>query len=152
MPTTHATRVTSGFMLFSIGVIHNLMGLALGLGLFKGPTNALAGRQLIPEIVRDGVVGAFETDPWRMVLFWFLFFGLQTMILGWLVHRLERAGQPLPPVLAWQIAGLGLAGGLLIPASGFWLVLPVAWRIGRGRAAPALAIPATPSAAEGGVP
>jgi hypothetical protein len=74
------------------------------------------------------------------------------MMLGWLMHRLERGGQPLPPVLGWQIAGLALAGGLLIPASGFWLALPVAWRIWRRRPAPALSAPATAPAVEGCVP
>jgi hypothetical protein len=77
-----------------------------------------------------------------MVLFWFLFFGLLAMLLGWFLHRVERAGHAIPRVVAWHLAALALAGGVLLPASGFWLVLPVAWRIWRkapGAGAPAVA-------------
>ena len=49
------------------------------------------------------------------------------------VPLLERAGHRVPVALGWQLAGLSLAGGLLIPASGFWLVLPVAWRLVRAQ-------------------
>jgi hypothetical protein len=127
-------RWTNGFWLLSIGVIHNLLGIAVGLGVPAALPEVLRGRRLFAEIVSAGVIGGVEPDTWRMLLFWFLFFGFAIMILGWLIHSFERAGHRIPRAVAWQIGVLALAGGLLIPASGFWLVLPVAWRLGRSRA------------------
>ncbi len=125
------TRITSGLLLFSIGVIHNLVGIAVGVGLSGTTPRALAGRKLFSEIISDGIVGAIDPDPWRGALFWFLFFGFVTMILGWFIHLMERADHAIPRTVAWQIGALALAGGLLIPASGFWLLLPVSWRLWR---------------------
>jgi hypothetical protein len=117
--------ISNGKLLFSIGVIHNLLGAAVGLG-WVGPFD---GRNLFAEIFADGVVGAIETSPARIQLFWFLFFGFMTMALGQLMHRMERAGHTIPRPVAGSVAAIALGGGLLIPASGFWLVLPVAARI-----------------------
>jgi hypothetical protein len=134
-------RLTNGLLLLWIGVIHTLVGLAAGLGVPGVAPAALGTRRPLAEILSGGLVGAVEPDPWRMILFWFLFFGFAIMILAWWLHRSERAGHPVPRALAWQLGGLALLGGVLIPASGFWLVLPVAWRIGRAaRPAPAPAL------------
>jgi len=129
--TTTAPRLTNGLLFLSIGVIHNLCGIAVGLGAPGITPAALGGRRLLVEMFSQGLFGAVEPDPWRMILFWFLFFGLLAMMLGWVLHRVERAGHAVPRVVAWHMGALALAGVLLIPASGFWLVLPVAWRIWR---------------------
>jgi hypothetical protein len=121
------TQITNGALLVGIGVVHSAFGLLTGAGLLAPPGGP--PRNLLAEIARDGVLGAIEPDPLRSVLFWFLFFGLLVMILGGLVHRIERDGGRPPGALAWQLGALGLAGGLLIPASGFWLLLPVALRL-----------------------
>ena len=49
-------------------------------------------------------------------------------MLGWTLDRWELRGDTLPASVGWQLAALALMGGLLIPASGFWLVLaPAIW-------------------------
>jgi Family of unknown function (DUF6463) len=141
-------RVTNGLLLLSIGVIHNLLGLAVGLGLPGVTPASLGGRRLLAEIASEGMFGSVEPDLWRMLLFWFLFFGFAIMILGFSLHRTERARHPLPRALAWQLGGLALLGGVLIPASGFWLVLPVAWRMGRAAGAPAARVATVAAARE----
>jgi hypothetical protein len=133
MTTRGTTRITNGLLLLGIGVIHNLVGIAAGIGLPAASPGGMAGRKLFSEILSGGIVGAIEPDPWRTILFWFLFFGFAMMILGWFMHLIERSGHPIPRTIAWHTGALALAGGLLIPASGFWLVLPVAWRMGRRR-------------------
>src|SRR5207248_2307835 len=101
MTTSHAAthrlaaapRLTSGQLLMAIAIVHMLVVVALGLGVPSLAPRALGGRKLLAEVLADGAV---TTDPWRMAVFWSLFFGLMTMLAGWLVHRLERAGQAVP--------------------------------------------------------
>jgi len=121
------TRFTNGIWLMAIGSLHQLVGAAGGFGLLAMP--GAQARNLFADIVRDGLVAAIATDPTRSVLFWYLFFGWLLLLCGWLLHQLERRGEPAPRAIGWQLGALALAGGVLIPASGFWLALPVAWRI-----------------------
>jgi hypothetical protein len=122
-------HVTNGTWLSAIGAVHQLFGLILAAGLV--PIPGVGTRNLLFEVVRGGVIGAIEPDPMRSIFFWYFFFGILLLILGGVMHALEREGQRLPASLGWQLAGMGLAGAALIPASGFWLVFPVAWRVVR---------------------
>jgi hypothetical protein len=129
-------RVTAGAWVVVIGVVHTAVGLLLGLGLVQDPSVPQAnGRAPVLEMLGGGVVNAVQPDLLRMVLFWFLFFGFVLLMLGSLMRWAERQGMVLPRSVGWQLAVLGLSGGLLIPESGFWLVLPVAalvlYRAGR---------------------
>jgi hypothetical protein len=118
-------KITSGRLLVATGAIHCLIGIAVGLG----ATGELGGRNLFADVGHDGVVNAIAPDPTRMAMFWFLFFGFAVVVLGDVIHVFERRGLTLPASLGWQLGALGLAGALMIPASGFWLVLPQAWWI-----------------------
>jgi hypothetical protein len=122
-------RITNGALVMAIGGLHEVVGLLTGAGLIAPP--GAPRRNLLGEIAREGFVGAVERDPTRNVFFWFFFFGLVLLLLGWLMHAVERSGQRVPTSSGWQLGALAVAGGLLIPASGFWLALPVAWRIVR---------------------
>jgi hypothetical protein len=124
--------MTNGALLFAIGVGHELIGLLAMVGV----NNPWGHRNVLAEIGRAGVIGGIGVDPVRAALFWFFFFGLVLLMLGSLLHGLERAGQPIAASVGWQLLALVIAGGLLIPASGFWLVVPVGVRIvWRARAA-----------------
>jgi hypothetical protein len=126
--------LTPGKTMLATGVLHELVGLLVGLGIVS-PSGGL-GRNLVLEIARDGFVGAVEVDAQRQAFFWYFFFGLLLMSLGWLMDHLETPERPLPAALGWQLIALALAGGLLIPASGFWLALPQGvWVLWRARAA-----------------
>jgi Family of unknown function (DUF6463) len=118
-------KVTNGRLLGAIGIVHTLFGVMLGMGSMGPP----AGRNLFAEIAAAGVVGTIDLDPWRGVVFWFLFFGFMALALAQLLHRMERAGHAIPRATAWSLAAIGLGGVLLMPASGFWMVLAVAARI-----------------------
>lgn len=127
-------RWSPGSALFGIGVVHETLGLLAGAGVLPQP--GAARRNLLAEIARRGFVGAIEADPQRQILFWFLFFGFALLTLGHALDRWVTGGARLPASVGWQLVALALGGGLLIPASGFWLALgPAAWVIGRARRA-----------------
>nr|WP_290894508.1 DUF6463 family protein [Azonexus sp.] len=69
----------------------------------------------------------WRRDPLRGAVAWFFLFGVLLWLLGMAVDLLERQ------VPGWRSPALGGAlllllglGVVLMPASGFWLVLPVA--------------------------
>jgi len=119
--------VTSGALLGWIGILHNAVGLVMGLGVIS--LEGHEGRAPLVEIVRAGVVNGVEPDPLRSLFFWFVFFGWVAILLGTLMSWVERRGEQLPASLGYGLGALALSGGLMIPASGFWLVLPVAWLV-----------------------
>lgn len=107
------SRITSGGLVLAIGTIHNVIGIALT-------------RPHLREILADGYVNAVPDDaPWRLAAFWFLWFGWGLMLLGASWHHMERRGVAVPRWAGAVLFAIGLAGGLAMPASGFWLVLPV---------------------------
>jgi hypothetical protein len=116
------SRITVGSLLIALGACHQLLGVLIAV---MGPPPIPDGRNLLREVVEAGVVGAIEPDPWRMTLFWFLAFGFLLLALGGLAHHVERQGLLLPRWFGWTLIAIGIAGGLCIPASGFWLVVPM---------------------------
>jgi hypothetical protein len=121
---------TPGKALLLIGVLHEAVGVAAGLG--RLPLSDGPPRDLFREILAAGVIGAVEADRARSVLFWYLSFGLLLLILGWTLDRWEQRGDRLPASTGWQLVILAVGGGLLIPASGFWLALvPGVWVLRR---------------------
>ena len=85
-------------------------------------------RQLA-AIAGDGFFGAVELHPSQLdreTAFWHLTFGAMVVILGGLVHWTQSRTGTLPAFLGWSLLALGLFGAILVPVSGFWLVLPQA--------------------------
>ncbi|MBU0746281.1 MAG: hypothetical protein KKB95_23265 [Gammaproteobacteria bacterium] len=81
------------------------------------------------EIVERGVFDSVGTDPMRGAVSWFVLFGGLFALLGWAVMLVERQAALAPVPLRALGAGLlalALLGIVLMPASGFWLVLPPA--------------------------
>lgn len=127
--------MTVGALLVGIGVVHDLVGVAFGLG-WLPPAEGAAARAPLTEIVRAGIIGAVEPDPWRMTFFWFVMTGFALMLAGVAAHAIERAGLRPSPGLAASIAAFSVLGIALIPASGFWLGLVpagLAWTRSRAR-------------------
>ena len=123
-------RITSGQLLIATGVLHQAVGLLGGLGIGE----ELGGRNLFAELARGGVVDSIGSDFARMAWFWFLITGFVLLMLGGLVHTIERRGEPLPASLGWQMGALAIAGAAFIPVSGFWLLIPQAgWIVLRAR-------------------
>ncbi len=102
-----------GELLMATGVLHTLVGLRA----FRAPLAAIG---------RDGVVGAVAGDRDRQVAVWFLLCGLSLIQLGGLARWTRRRTGTLPASQGWALLGLGGLGALLMPRSGFWLLLPTA--------------------------
>jgi len=102
-----------GELLMATGVLHTLVGLRA----FRAPLAAIG---------RDGVVGAVARAPERRLAFWFLFVGLLTIQMGGLTRWAQRRTGTLPAFHGRALLGLSVLGALLMPRSGFWLLLPQA--------------------------
>ena len=74
-----------------------------------------------------GLIGVWDAPPTRGWLFWFLVTGFALIAIGLLAARLERSGVAIPWSFIVFFGLLTLTGVVLMPASGFWLLLfPVA--------------------------
>lgn len=114
--------VKTGTLVSGIALIHCAVGLLLG----QLPLRA---------IVADGVVGAVDPHFDRMAIFWYLFFGLLLLLLGE-VLRLWESALRLPARVGYGLAALCLAGGVVMPMSGFWLgLIPAVLIVRRARQA-----------------
>ncbi|MCH7345455.1 DUF6463 family protein [Pelomonas sp. CA6] len=118
MHASKTTRPWMGRWLMGVALLHTLFGLVV----FSAPLARMWQRGLFDTVGADPLLGAVS---------WFLLFGAPLALLGLALSALERLCATTAP---WRALGLGLLGltalGLLLmPASGFWLALPVAFAL-----------------------
>jgi hypothetical protein len=79
------------------------------------------------DIVARGIWNSVGEDPLRGAVAWFFLFGGALLAFGLAVDALERSGSAgaMRP-LAWALLVVAILGIILMPVSGFWLVLPAA--------------------------
>ncbi len=104
-----------GRWLMGVAALHTVFGLVV----FAAP---------LRETAAAGFWNALGAgDPMRNLAFWFLVAGALTALVGYLADWIERAtGGALPRALGWALLAIALVGVILVPALGFWLVLPAA--------------------------
>lgn len=121
MKTLSPTRPWMGRWLLAVAALHTLFGLLV----FAGP---------LQQLLHLGVFDAVGADPLLGAVTWFLLFGAPLALLGQALSLLERRVEAasLRP-LGWGLLALSLLGIVLMPASGFWLLLPVVWALLRPR-------------------
>jgi hypothetical protein len=78
------------------------------------------------HIAQTGWLGGVARDAMLSAVTWFMLFSAPLMVAGLAIHALERQGAALPRSLAWWLLGTAALGVALMPASGFYLVLPPA--------------------------
>ncbi len=105
-----------GRWLMAVSVIHFVFGL-------------LVFRHQTAQIAQVGWGGGVARDPMLGAVTWFMLFSAPLMGAGITTHALERHGAPLPRTLAWWLLGTAALGVALMPASGFYLVVPPALAI-----------------------
>jgi hypothetical protein len=124
-----------GLLLMATGVLDLLANLVI----YPGPLAAVA---------RDGFFNAVEPDVAfstfdREAAIWHVMFGVMFVVLGALVHWTQARTGTLPAFLGWLVLALGMAGVILMPLSGSWLLFPQAVLIlavaGHGRFRAAIA-------------
>jgi Family of unknown function (DUF6463) len=87
---------------------------------------AMAFPRQLQTIARDGWWGGVERDAMLGAVTWFVLFALPLFLAGFAIHAMERQACQLPKALAWGLLATGALGIALMPASGFYLVLPAA--------------------------
>jgi hypothetical protein len=116
------------------GVGHALVGVVL----FSEPLGAM---------VREGFLSTVRYGQFdRAAAFWFLLFSPICVLLGQMVaHAMDRGDRWLLTVIGWNLLGMGVVGALIMPLSGFWILIaiaPLVFRLAR-------TLPAGPAALAG---
>ncbi len=111
-PTTPVPRAWIGHWLMAVAALHTVFALIV----FQQP---LFG------ILQRGVFNTVGRDPLAAATVWFLLFGVVLALLALAVTTLERNGQAQGlRQLGMGVLALTACGVILMPASGFWLVIP----------------------------
>ncbi len=79
-------------------------------------------RPTLAAIARDSVVGVTAGDREREAAVWFLTSGAALVLSSQLARWTQRQTGTLPIAYGVGLVGLGLAGGTLVPRSGFWVI------------------------------
>jgi len=74
------------------------------------------------ELLQDGLFNTVNGQPMREAFFWFIFTGFLIIIIGQIVHWLERNQEAIPTSLGWSLLTLSTLGVFIMPASGIWLM------------------------------
>lgn len=107
-------RRLSGWLLIGYGIFHLLAGIFYGGGQLKA-------------MAAEGFFNTIGTDFSRAAIFWYYFSGLLFILSGHLVWWIQRKKNlPLPAFVGWELLVLCVIGVILMPLSGFWLVLLLA--------------------------
>jgi hypothetical protein len=108
---------TVGRLLITVGVGHAMLGI-------------LIFPEQLAAMLRDGVFNAiphrlhgFVPDFRREAAFWFVLYGPVLVMLGQITGRADRR---LARVIGWNLLVTGLAGVVVMPVSGFWLLIGAA--------------------------
>ncbi|MGB8932282.1 MAG: DUF6463 family protein [Anaeromyxobacteraceae bacterium] len=100
-----------GRAVLGVAAVHTLFGAAV----FRGTVSAMA---------REGFVATITDQADRGAVFWFFYTGFALAILGGWMHECEAEERRFPTYLVAGLAALTGAGLLIMPASGFWLLIP----------------------------
>ena len=107
--------LTAGWLLMAVAVLHAVFGLWVG-------------RRALLAMARDGFVNAVDPHPDRTLVFWFLLMSPFLWIVGRLALWLASEGRQPPVWLGRSLLALALICAVLMPVSGFWLILlPATW-------------------------
>lgn len=103
-----------GIALMAVAVLHQIVGI-------------IVYHEALTAIIRAGVVNTINPPWWdRDAAFWFLMFGALLFVYGAMTHWLLKRDLPLPAFWGGSLAVMCVVGVTLMPASGFWLALPIA--------------------------
>jgi hypothetical protein len=115
----------SGYLLLILGFLHVALGVVSGWPQVKaifayGVWNAL-GQQPQAACINNLVCMQLNA------IWWFISLGLMIILFGalciWIERTLKRA---IPAFIGWLLLVISAMGAVVIPISGFWLVLAIA--------------------------
>ncbi|MEL6408007.1 MAG: DUF6463 family protein [Chloroflexota bacterium] len=103
-----------GYILIAIALLHQVVGL-------------IFYSSALHDILQAGILNAVVPPFWeRDAAFWFLMFGGLLLLIGWVVQWLMDSVGTIPAFLGWGLLIVCVLGVILMPLSGFWLVIPLA--------------------------
>lgn len=100
-----------GRTVLGVAVVHTLFG-------------AVFFRGIVMELVREGLVATISDQPDRGAVFWFFYTGFALALIGAWMDEREAEARRFPAYLVAGLAALTAGGLLIMPASGFWLLIP----------------------------
>ncbi len=106
-------RPYAGHIILATAVLHVIIGIAA----FPAP---------LQDIVNDGLFNAVGEHDDRNAAMWFMFNGALMLWLGIAVRWSQAQTGSLPPALGWSMLWLSMFGAVLVPASGFWIMILIA--------------------------
>jgi Family of unknown function (DUF6463) len=100
-----------GRWILVVGVLHALLGFGIYI-------------DSVAAVVREGLWNTVNgTVQGRPEAFWFIAAGFLLMLLGALTSWIEARLEP-PRFLGWTLLAFAAVGIVMMPVSGFWLLLP----------------------------
>lgn len=100
-----------GRTVIGVAVVHTLVG-------------AVVFRETVLALVREGLIATISHQPDRGAAFWFFYTGFALAVVGGWMDEREAEARRFPTYLVATLAALTGAGVLIMPASGFWLLIP----------------------------
>jgi Family of unknown function (DUF6463) len=76
-------------------------------------------------ILEDGVAGAVSGEVGREALFWFVVTGFGWLAFAHVTHHVVRATGRVPAAVGWWSLGMAVPSVVLMPKSGWWLLVGV---------------------------
>lgn len=103
----------SGWYLFAMGIVHVLFGI-------------VQFRDELADILKAGIINSVSDQMDLNAAFWFIFTGFLLIYMGlqW-QKQIDRNNEPLSLNTALGMTAITVAGVLIVPMSGFWLLLPL---------------------------
>lgn len=102
-------RPYTGRLIIATAILH----ITLGIAFYAKPLHDIAAAGLLDTI----------SNADRDAAFWFMFGGMLWLMIGYLAHWTQRKTGTLPAAFGWGTIALSIAGIIIMPASGAWLVL-----------------------------
>ncbi len=103
-------KIWIGKVILAIGLVHSVVGFIF----FRG---------ILGELWSEMLLNTVDRQPDREAAFWFIYTGFAFLIIGGLVDWIERKQPALPVFLKWSFLAITLAGLIIMPKSGFWLLI-----------------------------
>jgi hypothetical protein len=103
-------RTYIGQLLMGTGALHTVIGV-------------LGFRRTLVEIHRDRYLNTIGRDAERNAALWCLTTCGLLVVLGQLARSAQEQTGEVPRSLGWGLLAISIPGVVLLPASGFWLVL-----------------------------
>jgi len=104
-----------GIILMAIAVLHELVGLFFY-------------SDALQDIFRAGFFNTINPPYWeRDAAFWFLMFGIALFLMGWVTQWMIEQTGTVPKFFSFGLLTMCIIGVMMMPASGLWLAIPIAF-------------------------